>query len=437
MATTPQKNSEILASAPTDKSPPLSKQLGEAKTSEEAFRVQTAAQEAVGKTEREISEKEIPFLTEARGAYRARLRDTEAFAPTQESAGDLTGLFAILATTAFMSGGSGKYSGMQSLNSLAGAMEGYQKGRKDLFNQEMKNWEKNFQLNKDWNDKQLTDYKMAFDTYTKNPQLGIALFKEIGAKEPDGLVNAYINRGELEKVVKTAEQRVKQLEKAEEKVRDLNNKYEFERFKAEMKAPQGLLKATGEVSKGYIAQNILSADLQGLLEDLKDKNLTDQMRKYRWESFFQEEGGKFINQLLSETIPSELRAFLTKVRDIRNNYYLDISGKAVTGAEAMRNYSAVPQPGDTPESMLDKIGGMKGRIDKKIRQYQYFYGFPSPPPDLIVAGTKTDLQPGLNYEQGEKALPVVSTKEQYDALPSNTEYYEIDQTGRRTLFRKP
>ena len=436
MATTPQKNSEILASAPTDKSPPLSKQLGEAKTSEEAFRVQTAAQEAVGKAEREITEKEIPFLTEARGAYRARLRDTEAFAPTQESAGDLTGLFAILATTAFMSGGSGKYSGMQTLNSLAGAMEGYQKGRKDLFNQEMKNWEKNFQLNKDWNDKQLTDYKMAFDTYTKNPQLGIALFKEIGAKEPDGLVNAYINRGELEKVVKTAEQRVKQLEKAEEKVRDLNNKYEFERFKAELKGGQGILKPGAKIGEGYISLGVLSNDLQGLTNDLKDAKLQQQIRQYRIEAFLTEEG-KILNQLLNEVIPAELRTFLTKVRDIRNNYYLDISGKAVTGAEALRNYGTVPQPGDSVDVIRDKIAGMKGRVDEKIATYQTLYGLPALPQSAVTAGRKTSLAPGENYEQSERTLPVISTKEQYDALPSNTEYYEIDQTGRRTLFRKP
>ena len=101
-------------------------------------------------------------------------------------------------------------------------------------------------------------------------------------------------------------------------------------------------------------------------------------------------------------MPAELRQFLTKVRDIRNNYYLDISGKAVTGGEALRNYGTVPQPADTPEVILDKINGMKGRIDKKIQINQYLFKLPPIPSDLVLAGTKTSLVPNQNYEQANE-----------------------------------
>jgi hypothetical protein len=43
----------------------------------------------------------------------------------------------------------------------------------------------------------------------------------------------------------------------------------------------------------------------------------------------------------------------------------------------------------------------------------------------------------LNEMVDEKPAPVISSKQQYDALPSNTEYYEIDEQGNRTKFRKP
>jgi hypothetical protein len=136
-------------------------------------------------------------------------------------------------------------------------------------------------------------------------------------------------------------------------------------------------------------------------------------------------------------IPQELRQFLTKVRDVRNNYYLDISGKAVTGGEALRNYGTVPQPGDAPEVMDDKIAGMEGRINGKIKTYQTLYGLPKLPREAVAAGTQTALVPGENYEQPDKPISVISTKEQYDALPSGTEYFEIDAAGNRTKFRKP
>ena len=43
----------------------------------------------------------------------------------------------------------------------------------------------------------------------------------------------------------------------------------------------------------------------------------------------------------------------------------------------------------------------------------------------------------LNEAESEKPAPVISSKQQYDALPSDTEYYEIDEQGNRTKFRKP
>jgi hypothetical protein len=164
---------------------------------------------------------------------------------------------------------------------------------------------------------------------------------------------------------------------------------------------QGILKPSAKISEGYVAQNILSNDLGGLVNDLKNPNLQKQISDNRIEAFLTEEG-KVLNQLIAPNMPTELRQFLTKVRDIRNNYYLDISGKAVTGGEALRNYGTVPQPADTPEVILDKINGMKGRIDKKIQINQYLFKLPPIPSDLVLAGTKTSLVPNQNYEQANE-----------------------------------
>ena len=136
--------------------------LEKGQTSEDVFGVQTEATQRLFETEREIAQKEQPFLQEALTSMKDRLRPAEDFVPTRENVGDLTALFGLLAVTTFMSGGSGKYSGMASLNNLSGAMDGYRRGKKDLFAQELKNWEKNFQATKDWNDRQYADYKMAY-----------------------------------------------------------------------------------------------------------------------------------------------------------------------------------------------------------------------------------------------------------------------------------
>ena len=68
----------------------------------------------------------------------------------------------------------------------------------------------------------------------------------------------------------------------------------------------------------------------------------------------------------------------------------------------MRNYGAVPQPGDTSDVMIDKISSMKNRVDKKIQTNQYLFKFPPIPPELIAAGTKTSLILNKNYENTDE-----------------------------------
>jgi hypothetical protein len=94
---------------------------------------------------------------------------------------------------------------------------------------------------------------------------------------------------------------------------------------------------------------------------------------------------------------------------MRNNYYLTISGKAVTGGEALRNYGVVPQPGDTQEMMLDKIGGMERRVDQKIGAYQGLYNLPDIR-DKFQPGMPTMLNPGENYSIGASETPAVPTQ---------------------------
>jgi hypothetical protein len=67
----------------------------------------------------------------------------EAFVPTPESGSDLAKLFALTTAITFFGGGSGRYSGMAAMGNLASAMDGYKKGRKDLFAQELKEYDKN------------------------------------------------------------------------------------------------------------------------------------------------------------------------------------------------------------------------------------------------------------------------------------------------------
>ena len=144
---------------------------------------------------------------------------------------------------------------------------------------------------------------------------------------------------------------------------------------------------------------------------LQDPKLLKQIADYRAEAFFSEEGGKTISQLLQKQVPPELRQFLTQVSDMRNNYYLAISGKAVTQGEAMRSYGTVPQPGDSAEKMLNNIDGMERRVGQKVEIMRYMYsGLPNLEGKLRPGG-KTSLVPNENYSIGaQDQAPAASTQ---------------------------
>lgn len=361
-----QAPSELIKEPPGTEAPrpadDLFTRLEKGETSEDVFGVQTEATKRLFETEREIAQKEQPFLQEALTSMKDRLRPAEDFVPTRENVGDLTALFGLLAVTTFMSGGNGKYSGMASLNNLSGAMDGYRRGKKDLFAQELKNWEKNFQVTKDWNDRQYADYKMALDTYIKNPALGMAMFKEAGAKEPDGLVNALINRGEIRKVVETAAQRVKQLGQAEQRLNEIEMKALL-KGKAE---PKGA-RVTAEVDKGLREAEFgltMFNQIEAKLADPKVAKALDNSRFLRSLLETPKEltpVERYVRTTFYQQLPKEAQELVTLLASVRNSYYRQISGQAVTGGEAARNFFAVIQPSDNTGEIANKIRVSKPR----------------------------------------------------------------------------
>jgi hypothetical protein len=142
------------------------------------------------------------------------------------------------------------------------------------------------------------------------------------------------------------------------------------------------------------------------------------LEKYRVEAFLTEEG-KVLNQLASSDIPPNLRQFLTKVSDLRNNYYLNISGKAVTGGEALRSYGTVPQRGDDAAAMADKLVGMSKRVSQAISIKQQLYGFKSL---NLNAGGATSLVPGQDYSRDTEGGAAATGAKQ--AMPSEARMKE-------------
>jgi hypothetical protein len=303
-------------------------------------------------------------------------------------------------------------------------LEGYQKGRADLYKKELTQFDKNF---KAMQSKVMTlekELAEAMELKKLDREKGDLAITMALAKGESQLLNAMRKRLGDVAVLSAVQDTKKTLNtlvslnndlrgKADaradaQRIADENNRRADERARlareqalalAQVKAKEGgFLKPGAKVTEGYTADVILRNDLQGLTEDLKNPKLIQQLKQYRVEAFLTEEG-KVLNQLLASEIPPDLLQFLTKVRDIRNNYYLNISGKAVTGGEALRSYGAVPQPGDDAQGMLNKVGGMAKRIDDSIQLKRQLYGLPE---INLREGTRTNLAPGQDYTRDDE-----------------------------------
>jgi hypothetical protein len=339
------------------------------------------------------------------------------FQPTQDNLQDIAGLFSAVGIIGAMIGGSGRNSAMNALSSMTGMLDGWKQGRADLFKKEKIKFDEDLNKIKLEKDALIQKLNMIEKEYSRNKDKAEQDFQVVLAEYNSPILKEMARSGGL---TRTAEYANNTLGKSVDKAVDLSNqmtlqsnkfaqekelesirqsnRVQIEEIKSKTKTGQGLLKPSSKAAEGYQSINILKADLQDIRKDLNDPELAKMLNQYRAEAFATEEG-KILNQLITSDIPDKLQKFLVKVRDIRNNYYLDMSGKAVTGGEALRNYGTVPQPGDGQKEMLNKIEGMEKRVDQKIKQSQQLFGFP----DITsTAGTKTSLQANQVYEVPEQ-----------------------------------
>jgi hypothetical protein len=101
------------------------------------------------------------------------------FKPSEESASGFAALGALLAASGAILGSGGRSSGLMAMNAVSGMMNGYNAGRKDLYEQErqkfeesMKSWEKNRALIKDAFDRAMkiapTNLKLAQESLNRD-----------------------------------------------------------------------------------------------------------------------------------------------------------------------------------------------------------------------------------------------------------------------------
>lgn len=166
-----------------------------------------------------------------------QMRLTSPFAPTQESAADVAKLFSLISVITFGSGGKGRYSGMQALSSLTGAMKGYQAGRQDVFEKDIKNFEENLKANKQHNEELLKMLELAQKEYSIDKDNAQLLLNQATAHDSSGVIARLARSGQIaaaidatKMVIATHEEAEKRTHKLEDEKTKIN--YEVAKYKA-------------------------------------------------------------------------------------------------------------------------------------------------------------------------------------------------------------
>lgn len=420
-------------------------QRGEAETSME----ETGAQRiGMAQKTKEIGE---DFAAKERALVESpeyRQREIPAFEPSSANLEDIRNVLGLSIVAGFLTGGATKRSGMGALAALNGAVEGFRQGRQDVYKRELDVFTKNVEAIKENNRQVLDRFNKAMSLLQTDRKAAEGELKVLEAEHQNSVFAAQMRQGQYkqaqealfkavegsDRASQTLLQMKQQAELARERMqmqRELSNQTnQLRRDLAEAKQQQGSLKPGADVTKKFVSDNVLVADINDLIADLQNPALKEKIQNTRpleWAA----EQSQILNQAVQTERDPDVRQFMTKIIRMRNKYYLDQSGKAVTGAEALRNYGAVPQPGDTPEVIDEKMRIMSKGVQDTINVYrQMFTGLPA-----------IQVQPGMNtgVAAGEKVNPYATATPTIVQQPAQTGPQEgqraTSKSGKPIVFR--
>jgi hypothetical protein len=134
--------------------------------------------------------------------YESQYKDIPEFKPTPESKNELMGLFGLIGAIGAFGGGKSYGSALGAMNAMTGMLKGYQEGRKDLYEREKAQFDKNLQSIKSHNDQITAAFNRAKDLAKTNlPMAERKLITELKAMDANVLATTLYTQG-LEKTDK-------------------------------------------------------------------------------------------------------------------------------------------------------------------------------------------------------------------------------------------
>ena len=135
----------------------------------------------------------------ARQAYEGKLEaePLPAFVPTKDTMQDIAGLFSVISVIGALVGGSGKMAAQRAMGAMNGMMEGYRKGRADLYKQERNQFDANFKTMLQKHSEFRKEMEDAIKLASTNKEAGQAAAELAAAKAGSPIIQAMVRQGRL------------------------------------------------------------------------------------------------------------------------------------------------------------------------------------------------------------------------------------------------
>ena len=220
-------------------------------------------------TEREKSNIQQKFADEERARIEQAKKDigqAHAFAPTKENGQSLLALFGLMNVMAGMSGGTGKYAAMNAMANMNGAMKGYNEGKKSLFDQEIKEYDKNMQTFKANQESVLKLLQEAQHLASVDKDASMQKLLAARAEAGNGLVGMQLRQGNTAAALKTQETILDGLKKHKEEYAKMD--YQHKLSEQSRRAAEAAAMAKAEKEHAFR----LEEERIKLSEKLKNQN---------------------------------------------------------------------------------------------------------------------------------------------------------------------
>ena len=190
-------------------------QTGITEAENRAAQAKQQQEEMIATAEKTGVEKEAQAVRGAQEAYQGQIEKEPlpAFIPTKDNVQDIAGLFSLISVLGAVAG---KGNAQMALGNMNAMLEGYQKGRTDLYKKEAAEFDKNFKAMIKKHEEFRREMEDAIKLAPYDKQQAVIDAKLAAVKAGSAIVNAQLDKGYLTNAYNTVNEIQKGIDKAKE-----------------------------------------------------------------------------------------------------------------------------------------------------------------------------------------------------------------------------